>query len=191
MEALLLRDQLTGLHNRRGFFNYYDNYIKPLVMRNNECCMIICDIDFFKKVNDTYGHNAGDAVLKEIANILAAMVKIEEGVFRWGGEEFIILMPHTSLIMAGSTGEMLRREIENHVIMFKGTPIRVTMSFGITQFSDGGSVDQIIASADGNLLTAKMTGRNRVVSGKMQPIQDMDGHSGKLSGSGSYRKQER
>jgi len=191
VEAMLLRDQLTGLHNRRGFFSYYDNHIKPLVMRNNECCMIICDIDFFKKVNDTYGHNAGDAVLKEIANILAAMVKIEEGVFRWGGEEFIILMPHTSLIMAGSIGEMLRREIENHVIIFENIPIRVTMSFGITQFSDGGSVDQIIASADGNLLTAKTTGRNRVVCGKMKPMKDLSEHPGKLRGPDSYRKRER
>lgn len=191
VEALLLKDQLTGLQNRRGFFSYYDNYIKPLVMRNNECSMIICDIDFFKNVNDTYGHNAGDAVLKEVANVLTGMVRLEDGLFRWGGEEFIILMPHTSLIMAGSTGEMLRRGIENHVVMFEETPIRVTMSFGITQFNDGGSVDQIIASADGNLFTAKATGRNKVVCGKMQPIRDLSGHPGKLSGPDSYRKHER
>jgi diguanylate cyclase (GGDEF)-like protein len=191
VEALLLKDQLTGLQNRRGFFNYYDNYIKPLIMRNNECCMIICDIDFFKQINDTFGHNAGDAVLKEVANVLTGMVRIEDGVFRWGGEEFIILMPLTSLITAGSTGEMLRREIENHVVMFEETPIRITMSFGITQFGNGGSVDQIIASADGNLFTAKTTGRNRVVSGKMLPRGDLNDHLGKLGGPESYRKHER
>jgi diguanylate cyclase (GGDEF)-like protein len=184
VEALLLKDQLTGLQNRRGFFNYYDNYIKPLIMRNNECCMIICDIDFFKQINDTFGHNAGDAVLKEVANVLTGMVRIEDGVFRWGGEEFIILMPLTSLITAGSTGEMLRREIENHVVMFEETPIRITMSFGITQFGNGGSVDQIIASADGNLFTAKTTG-------KMLPRGDLNDHLGKLGGPESYRKHER
>jgi diguanylate cyclase (GGDEF)-like protein len=130
-------------------------------------------------------------VLREVANVLTGMVRIEDGVFRWGGEEFIILMPHTSLITAGSTGEMLRREIENHVVMFEETPIRITMSFGITQFGNGGSVDQIIASADGNLFKAKTTGRNRVVSGKIQPMQDLSGHQGKLGGPDSYRKHER
>jgi diguanylate cyclase (GGDEF)-like protein len=176
VEAMLLKDQLTGLQNRRGFFTHYDTYIKPLVMRNTDCCMSISDIDFFKEVNDTYGHNAGDAVLKNIATILTGMARVDDGVFRWGGEEFIILMPKTSLSQAESIGERLRQAIQDHVIMFEDTPISVTMSFGITQFSNGGSVDQIIASADGNLYTAKTTGRNRIVCGESQYMGAVSSH---------------
>lgn len=158
-----LEDQLTGLKNRRGFYNHFEKHVKPS-MADFPASLIICDIDFFKKVNDTYGHNAGDAILKNVSSSLVKHSRIDDGVFRWGGEEFIVLLPRTNLDKASEVAERLRAEIASAVCNFEGIDLKVTMSFGVTQLNSKISIEDNISKADERLYNAKETGRNKVVS---------------------------
>lgn len=159
-------DQLTGLKNRRGFYWYYDKFINPLLQDGIPCSFVIGDIDFFKKFNDTYGHNAGDAVLKHVAMTLRENARIDDGVFRWGGEEFILLLPKTDIERGVEMAERIRKSIEESVCHFKeeSLELRVTMSFGAVQLSADKSIDENVKAGDSNLYSAKESGRNRVVS---------------------------
>lgn len=154
-------DSLTGLRNRRGFYEYYNVEIVP-VMEKNGASTIMCDIDFFKKVNDTYGHNAGDAVLQMVAGTLQEGIECGEA-FRWGGEEFVLLLPGTNLAQAMSIAEELRQTIENKVCRFDEEDIRITMSFGVKELDGKCSVERHIEEADARLYEAKTSGRNRVI----------------------------
>ena len=158
-----LEDQLTGLRNRRGFFEHYEKAIKPLVAGGIDCSLIICDIDHFKKVNDTYGHNAGDAMLRHVADTFRANTRVDDGVFRWGGEEFIIILPRTDLNGCYEFSERIRKIIEESKCEFEGTTIRATMSFGINSLDRNTTISDTIKAADERLYIAKESGRNRVV----------------------------
>lgn len=165
-------DTLTKLRNRRGFYEYYNVEIAPL-LKEGKASVIICDIDFFKKVNDTYGHNAGDAVLQMAAATLQEGVtsaatssqgEITDGAaFRWGGEEFILLLPGKDAEQARELAEKIRQTMEQKVCRFDGQDIRVTMSFGVKALDGTSSVEVNIEEADAKLYEAKTTGRNRVV----------------------------
>ena len=158
-----LEDQLTGLRNRRGFFDHYEKKIAPMVKNSDAASLIICDIDFFKKVNDTYGHNAGDAVLKHVADIFKKSTRVDDGVFRWGGEEFVFLLPRTGIDGAADCAESLRQEIEASECKFENLTIKITMSFGVEQLDKEIAVNDTIKSADGKLYIAKESGRNIVI----------------------------
>lgn len=158
-----LEDQLTGLKNRKGFSFFYDKKIEPHIKQGGSATMFICDIDHFKMVNDTYGHNAGDAVLKHVASLFKSNAGLNDGLFRWGGEEFIFILPDKSLDECYDFAEHLRTEIEKSTCYFEDLIIKITMSFGINEFVDGVSVTDIIAQADAKLYTAKETGRNKVI----------------------------
>ena len=125
--------------------------------------MIMCDIDHFKAVNDTYGHNAGDAVLRHVAAMLESNVRKDDVVYRWGGEEFIILLSDTDLDGAAATAEKVRAAIEASECVFEGTTINVTMSFGCGVIDPAHTAEENIAVADRRLYVAKESGRNRVV----------------------------
>lgn len=155
-----VEDQLTGLKNRRGFYDFYETYITTNLSDSNS--VIMCDIDFFKKFNDTYGHNAGDAVLKHVANVFRNNIRIDDGVFRWGGEEFIFLLPNTTLNHAADLAERLRKAIEDSVCHFEELELRVTMSFGVHAVSDKLNVEENVKAADQMLYKAKENGRNQV-----------------------------
>ncbi len=144
-------DRLTNLLNRQGC-------AKKLKTISNYSLLVI-DIDYFKKVNDTYGHDIGDEVLKEVANILKNSLRKSDIICRWGGEEFIVILPNTSLEMAYEIGERLRKNIEN----CKNFPydLKVTISVGVA--SSKGDFQQTFKSADENLYLAKKSGRNRVI----------------------------
>lgn len=168
LEARLLRqqnqiDQLTGLKNRKGFYEYYENNIIPS-MRKNTASMIICDIDFFKKVNDTYGHNAGDAVLKMVAEHLQKCTGETGDVFRWGGEEFIVLLPATDSKKATELAERIRCTVKESECRYEEMVIRITMSFGVKELERDKSTDANVRDADEKLYEAKSTGRDKVVS---------------------------
>lgn len=154
-------DTLTGLRNRRGFYEYYNVEVVP-AMKGGIASVIISDIDFFKKVNDTYGHNAGDAVLKMVGSVLDEGIEAGE-VFRWGGEEFIILLPESTVEQAKDAAEKLRSTIEQQVCHFEDSDIRITMSFGVKELDGGSTVEANIEAADANLYEAKTSGRNRVI----------------------------
>ncbi|MCR4649630.1 MAG: sensor domain-containing diguanylate cyclase [Lachnospiraceae bacterium] len=158
-----LQDQLTGLKNRRGLHSFYENNIAPLLSAK-DCSIIMCDIDHFKRVNDTWGHNAGDAILKHVANIFKASIGIDDGVFRWGGEEFIFLMNGESLNEAHDFAEEVRKKIEDSVCHFEGLDLKVTMSFGVSQLSAELTTEENVKIADERLYYAKEHGRNRVIS---------------------------
>ena len=165
LEAQLLynsavEDQLTGLKNRRGFYDFYEAYISS--NDSDEHCVIMCDIDFFKKFNDTYGHNAGDAVLRHVANVFHSNIRVDDGVFRWGGEEFIFLLPHTDLDTAAGLAEKLRKTVEDSVCRFEDLELRVTMSFGVHTISPTLNVEDNVKAADEKLYQAKENGRNQV-----------------------------
>ena len=157
-------DALTGLRNRRGFYEYYNVEIVT-GLEKESAAVVICDIDFFKKVNDTYGHNAGDAVLQMVAEELQRGVKdvIEGEAFRWGGEEFILLLPGCKGSQACELAEKLRQRMEQIVCHFDNQDIRITMSFGVKELQGDKTAEMNIEEADVKLYEAKTTGRNRVV----------------------------
>lgn len=155
-------DQLTGLKNRRGFHEFYSESIVP-VLEESYASIIMCDIDHFKKVNDTYGHNAGDAVLVHVAEHLAKSVEKIGEVVRWGGEEFILLLPKMTKEEAINHAEELRKKVEASVCRFEDIDIKVTMSFGVKSLNKDLTADVNVEMVDENLYKAKTGGRNRVV----------------------------
>ncbi|MBQ9984369.1 MAG: sensor domain-containing diguanylate cyclase [Lachnospiraceae bacterium] len=155
-------DALTKLKNRRSFYEYYNVELAP-VLQEDVASIVICDIDFFKKVNDTYGHNAGDAVLQMIGRMLQERVGGGEA-FRWGGEEFVLLLPKRNVEQAKQLAEEIRQSVEQAVCHFEDNDIPVTMSFGVKEIDVDCNVEANIEIADGRLYKAKTTGRNRVVA---------------------------
>ena len=158
-----IEDPLTGLRNRRGLHTYYERRIAT--NKNfDSTAIIMCDIDHFKRVNDTYGHNAGDEVLKHVANTLSNSIGIDDGAFRWGGEEFILLLSHKHMEEAAEFAENLRKAIEADVITFEGTDIKITMSFGVSEIDPSLTTEENVEGVDAKLYYAKEHGRNRVIS---------------------------
>ena len=158
------RDKLTELKNRFGFFGDCQTRYNKMLGDKKPLAVIICDIDFFKRVNDTYGHNAGDAVLIHIARILASTIRAGDGVYRWGGEEFIIVLEGANISTAADVAERIRLAVMNSVCDFEDKKIRVTMSFGCAEFSSELDIETNIKIADNRLYRAKRMGRNRVFS---------------------------
>ncbi|WLR93970.1 PleD family two-component system response regulator [Shinella zoogloeoides] len=164
---LAVTDGLTGLHNRR----YLDNHMKLLIdrasARGRPLSVCITDIDRFKLVNDTYGHDAGDAVLREFANRVRSAVRGADLACRYGGEEFVLVMPDTSADMAAGVAERLRMIVEQEPFRVPGTDVflSVTASLGTASMLPAGdNPDALLKRADTALYEAKRSGRNRVVA---------------------------
>lgn len=153
-------DVLTGLYNRR----FLERHIE-LIPDNQRSQYVICmlDIDFFKKVNDTYGHEAGDEVLVKVAGCLKDTAGKENLAVRWGGEEFIIYFPSTTPDKIYPVMESLRQRIENLVIKASKKEIRVTITIGIATGMEDSNYEKVINSADEKLYLGKQRGRNRVI----------------------------
>ena len=158
-ETLASTDSLTGLYNRYKFSELYLSSYMAMVQRHNEMSIILLDIDFFKRVNDTYGHNAGDQVLIQISHTLLKTLRNIDVVCRWGGEEFIVLLPTASLENASILAEKLRKHIESQEIDIVGS---ITSSFGVSQVREGEDMQSVIDRADKALYLAKNSGRNCV-----------------------------
>ena len=148
-----------------GFFHDFDRKYNNVIRDSRRSLsLFICDIDKFKSVNDTYGHNAGDEVLRHVADILTENCRQTDGVYRWGGEEFIMIMTDMDMDTAAKRAEDIRKKIEAAVCHTQeGFSIRHTMSFGVTGFDNAKTIEENISIADQKLYTAKETGRNRVV----------------------------
>ena len=125
--------------------------------------MIIGDIDDFKKVNDTYGHNIGDDVLVNVAEIITSQIPEDAYVCRWGGEEILILI-HDPAQTAVSIAEKIRNKIAESITQTEDIPIHITMTFGIAEYIPGLSITKLISVADDNLYKGKKDGKNRVVA---------------------------
>lgn len=157
-------DVLTGLSNRRDFTEKI-NYEVARVSRSKEIfSVLMCDIDFFKKVNDTYGHDCGDYVLIFVADIFRNTLRDQDIIARYGGEEFIVLLPNTQLRGAKEIAEKLRMRLSSEKIKYNGETFRITISIGVSVFDDYLTVDECIKLADESLYIAKEAGRNQVIS---------------------------
>ncbi|MCR4690034.1 MAG: sensor domain-containing diguanylate cyclase [Lachnospiraceae bacterium] len=158
-------DKLTHLKNRMGFFHDFERIYRPIIEDpDRTLSLFICDIDKFKSVNDTYGHNVGDEVLVHVSSILHDNRPEDGDVYRWGGEEFIMIMPDADLAAAAQKAESIRAFIEGNDCVTAEHIIHHTMSFGVTVFDPKTSIEGNVSVADEKLYKAKETGRNRVIS---------------------------
>ncbi len=163
---MAITDALTGLHNRRYMESHLSTLVSQAVKTGRPLSVLIADIDFFKSVNDTYGHDVGDAVLREFAARFRRNTRGIDLACRMGGEEFVVIMPDTDLVRALQVGERLRACIAADPFQLKGnTQLRVTASVGISTLeSRNDTPDTLFKRADKALYSAKRDGRNRVVS---------------------------
>jgi diguanylate cyclase (GGDEF)-like protein len=170
-----VRDQLTGCFNRRHAMEALDAELRRSRRAQSDLSLIIFDLDHFKGVNDRYGHQCGDTVLKAVGRRMHVALRSSDVKCRYGGEEFLVLLPGTPLTGAERVAETLRRELAALSIVWEGTPIPVSASFGVTVASQGElDVDEIIARADAALYRAKEGGRNCIrveqVPGPVQQV---------------------
>ena len=164
LEELAFRDGLTNLFNHRYFQEILGKEIARAKRYNHSLSLIMFDIDFFKKVNDTFGHPAGDQVLKDLAKFTTSAVRPSDIIARYGGEEFIIILPETNESGLKVFAERLRRFIASMTTVFNGVPIKITISSGGTHFLPGEieiSQQDLIDTADRGLYLSKKNGRNR------------------------------
>lgn len=154
-----LQDGLTGLLNRRAFDDQIGALVKGSAGKGETFAVILSDIDHFKRINDEYGHPAGDQVLRSIASRLQGRLRKSDLVFRYGGEEFMALLPQTGVYKANLLAERIRGFIEK--MRFPGG-VNVTISVGVSQYQDGLSASDLVKQVDTGLYLAKGKGRNRV-----------------------------
>jgi diguanylate cyclase (GGDEF)-like protein len=156
-------DSLTGVANRRAFDERLAHLFASADRYGGGAALILADIDHFKKVNDTHGHDAGDVVLRQVAQTIARSVRSIDLAARYGGEEIAILLPRTGVIGARELAERLRKEIESRAIVVKGVEIRVTASFGVASYPESAQTrESLFTTADSALYEAKACGRNQV-----------------------------
>ncbi len=156
-------DHLTGLFNRRYMMEALDKEVQRSVRKNGPLSLIMLDIDHFKQVNDTYGHEAGDLLLKSLAGILLRESRRSDIACRFGGEEFCVIMPGVPMPVARQRAEAWRKSFAEFSLAYKHHTLRATLSIGIAIYPDHGNTgENILHIADGALYTAKQAGRNRV-----------------------------
>jgi diguanylate cyclase (GGDEF)-like protein len=167
ISKLATTDALTGTLNRRGFAFEATVLLAHCRRRHKSICLLMLDIDNFKSVNDRYGHAAGDRVLKYVADALRDLVRDEDLISRFGGDEFLVFFPETKLAQAEVVAERIRSQIENAVID-PDSNTQVTVSIGCTQISEAEDLARAITRGDGALYAAKNKGRNKVVALQME-----------------------
>ena len=160
-----MHDALTGLPNREAYQQRLEQEVNRLQRYGNKLSLVVCDIDLFKRINDNYGHLAGDKVLKIIAKSLQVNLRDSDFIARFGGEEFVALMPETSKEEAKIVAEKLRKKIESSPFNFRKEPVQITVSFGISEFTENDSANDVFERADKALYKAKENGRNQVILG--------------------------
>ncbi len=170
LEELTIKDGLTGVFNRRYFNQHLHKEWKRVYRSKSELSLMLIDIDHFKKVNDTYGHQCGDNCLKELVRNISETLKREtDALCRYGGEEFAVILPETPITGALILAENIRKVIENMKFQFEGERIPVTISIGVSTIHGGkkSESNQLISNADKELYKAKETGRNKVCPEKI------------------------
>ena len=169
LQKLVVTDFLTGLFNRRHFFAIAQKEFSKVVRYKVALSVMIFDIDFFKDVNDTYGHTAGDQVLIQLGDLLSNTIRKPDVPARYGGEEFIVLLPETDGDDAQLAAERIRKLVENTPMQIGDDQINITISVGVAgkdSVDFAKTIDDLISKADQALYDAKRTGRNRVVCHK-------------------------
>lgn len=156
----LKKDQLTNLYNRHGLNNAFKNMLE----NNIPFSIILCDIDYFKKINDKYGHIEGDNALKYISEILRSSTRKTDYIIRYGGEEFLIILPYCNKEVAEEIANNIKQKLNNNVFTLSNNSksIKITMTFGITELNENKNITSLIKEADDALYQGKTSGRNKV-----------------------------
>lgn len=165
LNKLVITDELTECYNRRYINERFPLEIKESKRKNEKLTIVLMDIDNFKKINDKYGHQSGDYVLKEIGKIVKSNIRKEyDWVSRYGGEEFLIVFKNMDTENFIKSTEKIRKSIEEHKFIYNGVEIKLTASFGVAELSDKiDEMDMLIAEADKKLYKAKELGKNIVI----------------------------
>ena len=164
LSKLAMTDELTGLYNRRGFMSSLDKAVSRARRNRENLSVLMLDIDYFKNINDQFGHPMGDLALKHFSRVVSTSIRNEDVIGRLGGEEFGVLLPNTALPEAANLAEKLRITLANSPIEYEGQKISCTVSIGVADNSDEGTIPSVLVKkADRALYRAKSEGRNRVV----------------------------
>jgi diguanylate cyclase (GGDEF)-like protein len=164
INELAIRDELTGSHNRRHMIKLIEDEREIASHGNTMFSLCLLDIDYFKRINDTYGHSAGDLVLREFALCVQKRIRETDSFGRYGGEEFLLMLPRTAQEDAHAFAESVRLRVQQLGFAGVSPELNVTVSIGVAEFRIGESIGQTVARADEALYQAKSSGRNRVVS---------------------------
>lgn len=164
LAEMAVRDELTGLYNRRHMTELLASEHRRAEHTGDSYCVCLIDIDHFKRVNDTYGHGNGDTVLRTFAAVSQQCLRRTDILARWGGEEFLLLLPQSTQSNAKVVMERIMKDLE--ITVFEGLPeeLRVTVSAGVAQYQKGSEIKGLIEQADQALYSAKRAGRNRIVN---------------------------
>ncbi len=162
---LTIIDGLTGIHNKRYLMEFLDRELSRSARHERPLAVILFDLDRFKEVNDRFGHLAGDKTLREVVGCVATAIRKEELFSRYGGEEFVIVLPETTREGALQVAERIRQLVEGYRFNYEGQSFEVTVSLGVAATLGGEAIDpvELIRQADANLYLAKSAGRNRLV----------------------------
>jgi diguanylate cyclase (GGDEF)-like protein len=164
LEAMATTDKLTGAANRQIFDVLFLQAYNQSKRRDDQLSAIMFDIDYFKEVNDTYGHPTGDVVLKTLTQTVTQNIREADMLFRWGGEEFLIILPECDLATTQSIAEKIRQAVEEQEIRFAGKSLSISISLGVASLKEKDTSGDLINRADKALYLAKDKGRNRVES---------------------------
>ncbi|NLV57578.1 MAG: GGDEF domain-containing protein [Clostridiales bacterium] len=164
LQDLSLKDSLTGLYNRRYLHERFEEMMKRYRRNGSIFSVIMCDIDMFKSINDQYGHECGDSVLIHVSDQLSANCRESDVIARWGGEEFLLLLPDTDREGAKVLAEKLRTVLAGKEYKWNHHNLEVTMTFGVAQYSGAEDIQETIRKADMALLQGKNNGRNQIVA---------------------------
>jgi diguanylate cyclase (GGDEF)-like protein len=165
LENAATMDPLTRCYNRRALSEYLERDIAFARRHGGELSIIMLDIDDFKRINDMYGHQTGDDVLKEISSVVSSMVRKSDYLARYGGEEFVLVLPQTAQKHAVHLAEKIRKKIAGHRIESAGRPLSITSSFGVACYRNGQDSFTLVQKADEMLYRAKASGKNVVMPG--------------------------
>jgi len=166
MTRLAITDTLTRLMNRRGITVSLIDAMAQAERYDHPLSIAMADIDHFKSVNDSHGHEAGDKVLVDVAALLSEALRMPDKVGRYGGEEFLVVLPHTTLAAAKKIAERMRAAVEGWTFEHGDSKNRVTISIGLTQYRKGEDLEQLLSRVDQALYQAKSAGRNKVITQK-------------------------
>ncbi len=164
-------DPLTGLSNRRDMVEIIKKEQQRFSRSANKFSIIMADIDDFKEINDIYGHDGGDFILKSLAQLMTSLIRKQDSVSRWGGEEFLFLLPETDLTGGKALAEKIRKNIAITPYVFSDKELPVTMTFGVALFNKPMRMDECIKQADEALYKGKMNGKNQVV---LAPVEEKE-----------------
>jgi diguanylate cyclase (GGDEF)-like protein len=177
LKELSTRDPLTRLPNRRSLMEqllHEQSRVERRRPDENNLCLCMADVDHFKRFNDTYGHQVGDAVLQQVADALVGVLRKSDFVGRFGGEEFLLILPESTREGAGMAAERVRRAIAETRLSALGEEVHITVSIGVAVHTPGDSVERTLGRADAALYEAKDAGRNCVVVARNAPGQAED-----------------